>query len=283
MKKTAALVMIITMATGLVALAQERADSMATRKPLAVSAASAPRAVKVTGDPLDDVKTSILGAISNIAAYGDCQLRMKMDCPELSKTFETEMARRSPLPMEIKITQTYAVFRADKLDIQFELGLLPAEMRSFAEQKLNALTRQQPYDDVLNKVTGNILITAGKLMIDQNSIDVIAQTPDLLDVEVNEMDEPFVVGTRIKSIRMRIDPKEQTFRSVDMMLDNRCYVRLKASFTTLAQVPGKNRKIHLPLEWKVDQNIGMLNLPEQFTWKFSDPQFAQPQAGGEGR
>jgi hypothetical protein len=98
---------------------------------------------------------------------------------------------------------------------------------------------------------------------------------------VNEMDEPFIMETRIKAIRMRIDTKTQLFRSVDLTLNKKRYLKFKSSFT-LAQVPGKNVKIYVPLEQVCNQSIGMLNLPEQFTFKYSDPQFMQPPAGSKG-
>lgn len=254
------------------ALGMTRAPSVKEQKGPPPAKKTAPAAKQASGTTTAEVKPLIRAAVSNFTAHISYPLRMKVDCPELANTFEAEMTKRSPMPIPINITQVYAVCRDNRMRFEFELGTLPEPMRGLAEQKLNTMVREPPHGDVLNKLTGHIMTTAAKLLLDQESIDVIARTPELLDLEVNEMDEPFILETRIKSIRMKIDPKLPILRSADLVLDKKRYLKFKASFIPF-RVPGRATEIFVPSEATCDQNVGALGLTQPFTFKYSDHQF----------
>jgi hypothetical protein len=184
------------------------------------------------------------------------------------------------LPAELQDSELVMINKDGKVTFKIEFRSMPAPFRKELELMTKPLVQSTVFGQIMDKMNNKFFHAAFKLLMEEESFDVIQKTDKLLDVEVNDMDEPFVYDTKIKSARLKLDLEKRIVNYVRLYIEGEKEISMKADYSPV-EVPGMEKKALLPSKVHFKQNMFLekagMTLPREFDVTFHDYKFAKPE------
>ena len=217
------------------------------------------------------VSETIKRVIANYEAMNAYDFEVQLTCPELEKEFTERMVAQFGLALPPRLVMRHGF--GEKLPrVLIKLDTLPDGIREVAEKHLNSQMR--PYFVLLRCLDSELVERVLRMTDAAGHVDIIEVTGQILDLELNELNEPFS-GKSIKSCRVRLDLTRGTLEEIRFYLGQDQLVQCK--FTTSSQqLPGGTKQFYVPTIAQVHQTAfheGQFQAPTNLILHFEGYKF----------
>jgi hypothetical protein len=220
--------------------------------------------VKEDGEAItvEEARAQMVKAMGEWVKLSSVDYKVELVCAELRTVIESELKRKSPVPLNVR--HVYVVQTNGKNRLDFDLDGLPAgfppELRAMASE---AVDRSET-GRTIARLSPNSMKSAVQTLMSKEDFAVIKADHGVIHAEVNQVNEPFFRNRMIRTLRCQVDTKETTVSNLEFVFSDNSYLRV-AMKSTPHNVPGRSTPVYLLSEARFVHNVEFGGLPPEFT------------------
>jgi len=217
------------------------------------------------------VPQAIKSVLANYEAMNACDFEVAVHCPEVEKVVSERVMSQFGIPLKPRMVMTHEAGQK-LLKVKMNLDELPEKVRKVAEDRLNR--EMAPYLAFFGFLDSELAERVLRAAEASSNIDLIEATPEVLDLELNELNEPLALKS-IKSARVRLDLARGTIKECRFFLGQNEELAMKLT-TTLVSLPTSAERLYVPNTIVVHQTAfreGEIQAPADLTIQFGEYKF----------
>jgi len=172
--------------------------------------------VAAEGASPDAIKAELHAAIENSLRVFKHDFRVPVNSRQLNALLENEFGKVAPV--RVYVADLDMVNKAGRATFEVELAGIPAEFRTEAERKANAMIRNSAVNRVWGRMTQSFLVSAEKKLAQNAQFEVEKDTEKALELTVKDLQQPFHKDITLDAVRLQIDRKNKLVRGARLYL-----------------------------------------------------------------
>ncbi len=218
------------------------------------------------------LKPEIRTTLQKYLATHALDVKAEIHSDRLKRKFNEKLAQVSPLPFSLK--RVWVRQSNGKYDVEAELPPLPEPYGARLSQQVNELLNRSTYVKMFRRLSFTVIKSGVELVATEEDFELIKVTPEALDVEFPDLDEPFFERRIVRSARLGIDRRRNLLTTVRLMLKHGKHFTAKLDYTSVS-VPSRESGIWLLKSVEVKQDAFVDagpggRLPAEFSVQFSN-------------
>jgi hypothetical protein len=211
----------------------------------------------------EQAKAEVAAIITEGSRIFSVDLKAEIVCPELLSIVQTELNKKSPIPLTV--SRIFLVQTNGKCRIDFDLVGLPSgfppEVLTMAAQAAKVSNTGRAIERVFSS---SLVRTAGQILLSKEDFAVVDVTGDFIRAEVNQVNEPFFGNRMIRTIMCQVGRKTRTVDSSEFVFTDNKRMAVTIRYVSV-KMPRSDTRIEMPSEMTFAQDIGFAGFPAKFT------------------
>ncbi|OGV64078.1 MAG: hypothetical protein A3K19_06005 [Lentisphaerae bacterium RIFOXYB12_FULL_65_16] len=247
-------------------------------------AKAAPAALKPASE---EVKKEIQAILDTYKPILEMDFQVKVKSQEINNVFAAQMPKDSPMP--IALDHFLLTFKGGQATVQLKFANMAPAMEEMIAAQMQA-NPNSPFSSAIAEMTYQFPGKAIELLL-QKDFGVAKETPEVLDVEVRNLDEAYGGTQKLKAMRVRFDRKKHVVSMVRFGFEGKKGAMVALQYKPMI-VPGHEGLVLLQSQASIDQTAFMAQgpqgqqqgFPQKMTVTYSDYKFdAVDEAKGEAK
>jgi len=223
----------------------------------------------------DEIKQEIRIVLDNFKSMFEQNFKVKIKCEEISDIFTKEIVKKLP-GIPIRLTHFILNHKDGNITIKAKLSSLPPALQEMAEQNVSAIVQASSVGQLTQGMVCDSVEKAIEFLLAQKRLSVLKETDIILDVSLDNVNEPFFDGHVLKSIQLRIDREKKVLNIVKLYFQDKEYLTATMTYKLL-KIPGREKELYMQSKSIVLHN-GLLEeskvkLPKKITLQYEDYKF----------
>jgi len=224
----------------------------------------------------DEIKQEIKAVLDGMEAMFGHNFVVQVKSKEISDMMAKHIAKSSPMPVGLS---HFLVHHQDgEVTVQAKLsaGGLPPEFQKTIEQAVNPVVQASPIGQLMQGVASDNVGQAVQFLMEHDSFTVVRDEEELLDVRVDEINEPAFQDQVLTSARLRMDRKNKLVTIVKLSFEGDKLLAVKLEYKPV-KAPGAEEEVFMQSRNTIvqqgffEESAGLV--PKRFTLEYGKYKF----------